>query len=840
MKVAEFISAKAMEDMRFAISESGGNEVFFRGIPDGEGLVSAVEVIARGNSNSVAALLNMMRKNEVIIHNHPSGVLIPSDEDVSISSMYGEVGGASYIVNNAVDDIYVIVPLKEFIKIDVDEYFGENGAIHKNFGKFEVRREQYEMAKFIENSMNENKKLIVEAGTGTGKTIAYLLPTLLYAIENNLKVIVSTNTINLQEQLINKDIPLLKKIIDEDFNYQIVKGRGNYLCKRKLYNIDVTEKETDTEEEKTEKNIIRNLIDWDKNVTRTGDRNELKYEISNSIWEKVNSEADMCKGVKCPYYSKCHFFSARKNVADAMLLIVNHHMFFADLAIRNQTGFYTNYSILPNYDIVVFDEAHNIEDTARNYFTFETSKISFGRLMGHIYNRRVMINSSNAGAIVRLMTYLNESLSSEEYEKVDELKEDVITELNTFYDKGIDIFDKLIYLFSENNDNREIKIKIDKQKMRSNKAFREVMEINSQFKESYGNLVIRINKFLNTVSNYNLEDKEGFLFEFSRYYERLKQYYKKFEFILEGKEEGYVYWANVTTVRPNVKLYATPFDISDELNDNLFTKMDRMIFTSATLAVDNKFDYYKKSIGLMKENRRKIDERIVKSPFDYEKQMKVYIPEDALDPTNIEFMRDLTGFIEEAIKSTKGHCFLLFTSYSALNFLYNQLKSRFSEKEYTLIKQNDFPRHEMIEIFKNSKNPILFGTDSFWEGVDVQGEQLKSVIITKLPFKVPNDPVTEAIIENIRKNGQNPFNDYQVPQAVIKFKQGVGRLIRSKTDSGNIIILDNRIIKKMYGKKFLAALPRNKVVESKSEILKKFENKIKKGGFIKFRKGKEK
>ena len=822
MKVAEFINAKTIEKMRLEISESGGNEVFFRGIPDGEGIVSEVEVIARGNSSSVAALLNMMRKNEVIIHNHPSGVLIPSDEDVSISSMYREVGGASYIVNNAVDDIYVIVPLKEFIKIDVDEYFGENGAIHKNFGKFEVRREQYEMAKFIENSMNENKKLIVEAGTGTGKTIAYLLPTLLYAIENNLKVIVSTNTINLQEQLINKDIPLLKKIIDEDFNYQIVKGRGNYLCKRKLYNIDVTEKETDTEEEKTEKNIIRNLIDWDKNVTRTGDRNELKYEISNSIWEKVNSEADMCKGVKCPYYSKCYFFNARKNIADATLLIVNHHMFFADLAIRNQTGFYTNYSILPNYDIVVFDEAHNIEDTARNYFTFETSKISFGRLMGNIYNRRV-VNSSNGGAIVRLMTYLNESLSSQEYEKVDELKEDVIVELNVFYDKGIDIFDKLIYLFSENNDNREIKIKIDKQKMRSNKAFREVMEINSQFKESYGNLVIRINKFLNIVSNYNLEDKEGFLFEFSRYYERLKQYYKKFEFILEGKEEGYVYWANVTTVRPNVKLYATPFDISDELKDNLFTKMDRMIFTSATLAVDNKFDYYKKSIGLMKEKRRKIDERIVKSPFDYEKQMKVYIPEDALDPTNIEFMRDLTGFIEETIRSTKGHCFLLFTSYSALNFLYNQLKSHFSEKEYTLIKQNDFPRHEMIEIFKNSKNPILFGTDSFWEGVDVQGEQLKSVIITKLPFKVPNDPVTEAIIENIRKNGQNPFNDYQVPQAVIRFKQGVGRLIRSKTDSGNIIILDNRIIKKMYGKKFLTVLPRNKVIESKSNILKRMK-----------------
>ena len=334
---------------------------------------------------------------------------------------------------------------------------------------------------------------------------------------------------------------------------------------------------------------------------------------------------------------------------------------------------------------------------------------------------------------------------------------------------------------------------------------------------------MKINKFLNKVNNYNLEDKDGFLFEFSRYYERLKQYYKKFEFILEGKEEGYVYWANVTTVRPNVKLYATPFDISDELNDNLFNKLDRMIFTSATLAVDNKFDYYKKSVGLVKENPKKIDEKIVKSPFDYEKQMKVYIPEDALDPTNTEFMRDLEGFVEEVIKSTKGHCFLLFTSYSTLNFLYSRLKTRLSQKEYTLIRQNDFPRHEMIEIFKNSKNPVLFGTDSFWEGVDVQGDQLKSVIITKLPFKVPNDPVTEAIIENIKRNGQNPFNDYQVPQAVIKFKQGVGRLIRSKSDSGNIIILDNRVIKKMYGKKFLAALPRNKIVGSKNEILERMK-----------------
>ena len=283
---------------------------------------------------------------------------------------------------------------------------------------------------------------------------------------------------------------------------------------------------------------------------------------------------------------------------------------------------------------------------------------------------------------------------------------------------------------------------------------------------------------------------------------------------MEGKEEGYVYWANVTTVRPNVKLYATPFDISDELNDNLFNKLDRMIFTSATLAVDNKFDYYKKSIGLMKEKRRKIDERIVKSPFDYEKQMKVYIPEDALDPTNIEFMRDLTGFIEEAIRSTKGHCFLLFTSYSALNFLYNQLKSHFSEKEYTLIKQNDFPRHEMIEIFKNSKNPILFGTDSFWEGVDFSRHPRVIEVVTRLPFQNPEDPFTKKMNQELRLEGKNPFYDYQLPMAIIRLKQAIGRTMRRVGQRSAVLILDSRMSSKRYGKQISKALSRTSRVRN--------------------------
>ena len=277
---------------------------------------------------------------------------------------------------------------------------------------------------------------------------------------------------------------------------------------------------------------------------------------------------------------------------------------------------------------------------------------------------------------------------------------------------------------------------------------------------------------------------------------------------------------NIIPAKGNIKLYATPFDISEELQSNLFSKMERIIFTSATLAVDDKFDYYREGIGLKGEKEEKgTREAVIASPFDYERQMEVYIPKDTKDPSSMEFLEDVLEFMEKVIKKTKGHCFLLFTSYSSLNYTYNKIKKYFNKNEYTLIKQNDYPRHEMIEIFKNSKSPVLFGTDSFWEGVDVQGEQLKSVIIVKLPFKVPNDPVTEAIIENIREKGKNPFNDYQVPQAVIKFKQGVGRLIRSKEDRGIIVIFDNRIIKKSYGKKFLKVLPKNVTVKNRDEIL---------------------
>ena len=818
MNIFEFFEKNAVTELRKEIKAASGNEVFFRGIPNEEGVIIEVEVVARGNEYSVSAILNRMKKNEVIIHNHPSGVLAPSDNDIQISSVYGELGGGSYIINNQVSDLYIIVPIKKLIKIDIDKYFGESGIIKQKFPTFEIRDEQYKMSKNIEKSLNGNIKALVEAGTGTGKTLAYLLPSLEYAIENNLKIIISTNTINLQEQLINKDIPLVKLLIDKDFKYTLVKVRGNYLCKRKLQNA-VHEEADDGDD----KEILGNLTKWDEN-TKTGDRNELRYEIGFEVWEKVNCELDLCTGVKCPYFSSCYFFNARKEIANSDLLVLNHHMFFADLSIRSEIGFNTDYSILPNYDILIFDEAHNIEDTARSYFTYEISKYAFGKLMGNIYNKRAR-NYNKSGVFIRTLIYLKDNLPEDEYEKFDKIKEDEIIEnLNKYYDKIIEIFDRFLLWFSKDTEQLEVKKRFDKDQIKKSSFWKEIIKLRKESEHLYTKLIKGIIKFTNAVDKLNIEDENGVIFDFKKYIERVKVFMKDLLFILDSDKEDHVYWTNINLRKGSIRLYATPFEIAEDLEQNLFNKLDRILFTSATLAVEKKFDYYKKNIGLLNE---KIIEEIIDSPFDYEKQMTVYIPDDTKDPNSLEFFADIHDFIKKLVIKTGGRCFLLFTSYSSLNYVYNKLRGSLEKDNYVLLKQGDLPRHEMIEMFKMSNKAVLFGTDSFWEGIDVQGDNLKSVVIIKLPFKSPEDPVTEAIIEYMRKNNQNPFMNFQIPQAVIKFKQGIGRLIRSKTDTGIITILDNRVIKKAYGEKFLKSLPKTNIVKGNRDFILKDKDKNK-------------
>lgn len=805
MSIDEKISQRAREIMAEEIAEAGGNEVFFRGILDENKIVDEVEVLAKGNRYSVPAILKRMKKNEIIIHNHPSGYLYPSDADIEVASVFANrMDGGSYIVDNNLENIYVITEayFEENKKIDIKPYFEKNGLLAQYFKEFEYRDEQFFMAEHIEKGLNDEKKVIVEAGTGTGKTLAYLIPSIQWALENEKKVIISTNTINLQEQLLNKDIPIVKKLMPRDFKYLLVKGRGNFLCNRKHANL-VTTKTVDLEDfSEDQKRQFETLIKWGKE-TKTGDKSELYFEVDFSVWEMFQSETDICAGARCPYKTECFFLKSREEKKKADILIANHHIFFSDLAIRKEIGFNTDYSILPEYGLVVFDEAHNIQKVARDYFSYEVSKYGFTKAMNQIHN--VAGKKKHKGQLEVLMQYLK-NRDYEDKEMIEKLLEnDVRVNHGNLFKAGRDYFDRLIEVFSKGQMG-SVTYRIRKNEVIADSFYSMLNDVKENF-------ILEFNTYLKTVRKVNAvlketEDNDGIINDFIKYIERLETFYENFKFINTLDDDDFIYWIEVNNKKSNSKLVATPLKIDSELNENLYGNLKQLIFTSATIAVENNFDYFKKSIGLEEETY----DKIIASPFDYDKQMKVYIPSGLPDPNHREFLDEIEPLLKRMILKTKGRTFILFTSYKSLNYMYYMLRDELEENGIDFFIQGTYPRTKLVEMYKNSSAPVLFGTDSFWEGVDVKGEQLVSVIIVKLPFKVPSDPITEAIIETYEQQGKNPFIEYQIPESVIKFKQGIGRLIRSKEDKGIITILDNRIVTKRYGKYFLDSIPTKNII----------------------------
>lgn len=800
MNIEEKISLEAREKMAFEIEESGGNEVFFRGILDENKIVADVEVLAKGNRYSVPAILKRMKKNEIIIHNHPSGYLYPSDADVEIASIFADrMDGGSYIIDNSAANIYVITEayFDENKKIDIKPYFEKNGLLSQCFKEFEYRDEQLHMAEHIEKGLNDEKKIVVEAGTGTGKTLAYLIPSIQWAVENGRKVIISTNTINLQEQLLNKDIPIVKKIMQKDFKYLLVKGRGNFLCNRKHANL-LSMKPADLEEfSQDQKKQFEALINWGKE-TRTGDKSELYFEVDYTVWEYFQSETDICAGSRCPYKSECFFLKSREEKKKADILIANHHIFFSDLAIRKEIGFNTDYSILPEYGLVVFDEAHNIQKVARDYFSYEVSKYGFTKAMNQIHN--ISNNKKHKGQLEILLQYLKKR-NYEDKEVVEKLLEnDVRINHNNLFKAGRDYFDRLIEIFSKGQVG-SISFRIKKDEIMASSFYSMLNDVKENFMLEFNTYLRTARKIITSLKD--TEDNDGIINDFSKYIERLETFFENFKFINNLDDEEFIYWVEVNNKKSNSKLVATPLNIDGELSENLYSNLKQLIFTSATIAVENNFDYFKKSIGLEEETY----DKIIASPFDYDRQMKVYIPSGLPDPNDRNFLDEIEPLLKKMILKTKGRTFVLFTSYKSLNYMYYMLREELEENGINFFIQGMYPRTKLVEMFKNSDSPVLFGTDSFWEGVDVKGEKLVSVIIVKLPFKVPSDPVTEAIIETYELQGKNPFIEYQIPESVIKFKQGIGRLIRSKEDRGIITILDNRIVTKRYGKYFLDSIP---------------------------------
>lgn len=806
MSIEEKISFEAREKMAFAIEEAGRNEVFFRGILNEDRIVDEVEVIARGNKHSVPAILKRMKKHEIIIHNHPSGYLYPSDADTEVASIFAnKMDGGAYIVDNEVNNIFVITEayFEENKKIEITPFFEKNGLLSQYFKEFEYRDEQLHMATHIQKGLNDEKKIVVEAGTGTGKTLAYLIPSIEWAIANEKKVVISTNTINLQEQLLNKDIPIVKKLMNKDFKYLLVKGRGNFLCNRKHAAQLSARPEDLADYSEDQKKQFKALLDWGK-TTESGDKSELYFEVDYTIWELFQSETDICGGQRCPYRAECYFGKARDQRKKADILIANHHIFFSDLAIKKEIGFNSDFSILPEYGLVVFDEAHNVEKVARDYFSYEASKYGFTKTMNQIYNP--FTKKKQKGQLGILLDYLKKR-NYDDKEKVEKLLgNDVKIDHKSLFDTGRTYFDKLIEVFSKGQVG-SVTFRIKKEEDMASAFYTMIAEVKDNFTvelNAYLKLLKRITAMIKEV-----EDNEGVINDFIKYTERLENFQSNFKFINNVEEDDFIYWIEVNNKKSNSKLVATPLKIDGELNENLYENLKQLIFTSATIAIGNSFDYFKKSIGLTEETYNKI----IASPFNYDKQMKVYIPRGLPEPNSREYLDGIEPLIKRMIQRTKGRTFILFTSYKALNYMYYSMRDELESDGIDLFVQGMYPRTKLVDMYKSSDAPVLFGTDSFWEGVDVKGDKLISVIIVKLPFKVPSDPITEAIIETYQQQGKNAFIEYQIPESVIKFKQGIGRLIRSKDDKGIITILDSRIVTKRYGKYFRESIPTKNIIE---------------------------
>lgn len=820
MEIKEKISFEAREIIKNEIEKAGGNEVFFRGIPNDEGVITEVSVLARGNKTSVPAILNAMKKGEVIIHNHPSGFLYPSDADVEIASIYSNrMAGGSYIVNNSVTDVYVIVELfkDENVKIDITPYFEKTGLLSQVFQGFEYRDEQLHMAKHIEKGLNKEIKVIVEAGTGTGKTLAYLIPSIEWAIKNKKRVVISTNTINLQEQLLNKDIPIAKKVIQGDFKYILVKGRGNYLCNRKYSNIIMGENSSIQDFSDSQKVQFNEIKKWGQK-TEKGDKAELPFEVDASVWELFQSETDICAGNKCPYKGECFFLKSREEKKNADILITNHHMYFSDLAIRKEIGFNTEYSILPEYGMVVFDEAHNVEKVARDYFSYEASKYSFTKTMNQIFT--VEGKKKNTGSLDILQKYIK-SHDIDHRGILDKEIEDIKIKHKNLYIAGREYFNHIIEVFS-NGQMGTFTFRAKKDEMDNSPFLSSLIDFRERFTIEYNSYMRKVRELIKDIRDE--EDENGNINDFIKYTDRLESFFNNFRFINDFDDDEFIYWIEVNSRKRNSKLVATPLKIDHELQKNLYMNLKQIVFTSATIAIGNDFTYFKESIGLDEETL----DKVIHSPFNYDKQMKVYIPSDIPAPSDKNFTDEIAEFLKAMLIKSKGKTFVLFTSYSTLNYMYYMLRDELEANGIELFIHGKAPRTQLINMYINGRNPVLFGTDSFWEGVDIKGKQLSSVIIVKIPFKVPSDPVTEAIIEHITAQGKNSFTEYQVPEAVIKFKQGIGRLIRSKSDSGKITILDNRIINKKYGRYFIESIPTKNInVIGKTAILKDITTKNK-------------
>lgn len=812
------LSSEAARAIRDEVGRAGGREVSFLARVTEERVIHDARAVARGNYGAVLAVAREAEAGGVMIHNHPSGNLEPSDADLSVAArLYGEGLGTAIVTNDA-SRLYVVVEPPEPRRIeplDLDELtrlLAPGGPLASMPG-YEDREGQREMLRFVGSRFNEGGVGLVEAGTGTGKSVAYLVPAVEWAHRNGERTVVSTNTINLQEQLVHKDIGIAEGVVGAPVTWALVKGRGNYVSIRRARLAAETAPTLFPDDRSQE---IDALLEWLER-TEDGSLSDLPFTPSPEVWEEARSETDACLRAKCPHFQECFYQRSRRAAAGADIVVANHSLFFSDLAIRIATGNTRDGAVLPAYDRVVFDEAHHLEDAATPHLGTQVTRAGLFRVLARLDRGGKGILASVYEGLLGCSIPGLESVRERIEGKIRPAVEGLRSELGLLFDalepwaearsagEGVRLGPTAD---TEPADDPRIGARLEavliriQETRRAVAGLRERLEVEDELGPSL----------------------EGRLLDLGAAERRLDAagHALRVGLLPEHAEEALVRWMEVRRSGrrgpTNVVVASAPVDLGPALREHLFDRVESAVLTSATMSANGTFEYLRGRLGLEPAldvetdgPRVPVDEALVPSPFDFERQTCLVVPTDlpdAADPAQRRAFHEASArVVYETAEASDGGLFVLFTSFGALRAVADGLRARGAEGRWGLFVQGEGDRSSLLRGFTEHGRAILLGTSSFWEGVDVPGHPLRALIIHKLPFRVPTEPITAARLEAIEARGESSFWSYMVPGAAIRLKQGVGRLIRSATDRGVVVLLDDRMLRKRYGRVLRQSLP---------------------------------
>jgi ATP-dependent DNA helicase DinG len=806
----ERLAPAVRELVRAEIATAHGREVSFVVRPDANGLIVDARVVARGTVDAVLALPGIAVRGELLLHNHPSGILEPSGADLTVAARLHDGGVGFAIVDNDVTDCYVVVECPRprattrIDPIDVAALLSPRGAVARALGSFEDRPSQRDMAAYVADLYNDGGVGLLEAGTGVGKSFAYLVPALVWARENGERTVVSTNTINLQEQLVGKDLPILARALgtgDHSPTFALLKGWRNYVCLARLEQAREQEDSLFEDERRAE---LDALAGW---AARTSDGSlaDLPDEPSGDVWDAVAAESDLCTRLKCPHFERCFLFQARRRAAEADVVVVNHHLLASDLAVRMASDNWQEAAVLPPYRRLILDEAHHLEDVAAMHLGAQVSRLGVERLLSRL-------ERNGRGLIPTLRSVLfnrDDLLSAASRDLVQQSLADALAAARRAAD---DVFTRLgRRLDGETGAAPVLRLRDD---------FLEDAVWDEGLGVALDNLLLafaRLSEGAATIADrLALDDpserRAQLLGELRGVVRRLDAAAAGLTAALRPPPGGLaaVRWLERRGRKAaNISLAAVPLDLAPILKESLFDRIETVVLTSATLAAGGDFGYLEERLGLdLPPARTKVRE-IHASPFDFASQCLFGIPTDVPEPRDDESGHGaaVARVLVELAHASDGGMFVLFTSHAALRRAADAVREAIGGR-WPLFVQGDGQRDHLLRRFREAGSGILLGTDSFWEGVDVPGRALRVLILAKLPFKVPTEPLTAARLERLEARGLNGFAHYLVPNAALKLKQGFGRLIRSRSDVGAVVLLDRRVVTRPYGAVILAGLPR--------------------------------